>query len=190
MTRINLLPWRETHRQERKKEFMATAVAMVILALLCGYAWNSWVKSRIDWQESRNQLLRSEITVLNRQVAEVTELQQRRQRTLERTEVIQSLQSDRSDIVRIFDQLVRAVPDGVYFTSLERRPHQLALQGFAESNNRVSSLMRQLDASEVFSDPNLTRVVADRTMGEQGNRFSLLVNIEVPGAALTAGGAP
>ncbi len=183
MANINLLPWREAYRQERKKEFIAIAVAVLVVALLCSYAWSGWMSARIDNQESRNRLLRSEIAVLNREVAEVLELQRRREEVLERTEAIQSLQGDRSDIVRIFDEFVRVVPDGVFFTSLERRSRRLTLQGFAESNNRVSTLMRQLDGSEMFSEPNLTRVVADSTMGEQGNRFNLLVTIAAPDSA-------
>lgn len=180
MANINLLPWREAYRQERKKEFITVAIAVLIFAFLCSYVWSSWMTARIDRQDSRNQLLRSEIAVLNREVAEVLELQRRREQVLERTEAIQALQGDRSDIVKIFDEFVRVVPDGVFFTTLERRARRLTLQGFAESNNRVSTLMRQFDTSDVFSDPNLTRVVADTTMGEQGNRFNLLVGIAAP----------
>lgn len=177
MANINLLPWRDEYRQERKKEFLTTAVAVLLLALLCSYVWNSWMNGRIDRQEDRNRLLRTEIAALDREVAEVLDLQRRREEVLERTEAIQALQGDRSDIVKIFDEFVRVVPDGVFFTTLERRSRRLTLQGFAESNNRVSTLMRQVDSSSIFSEPNLTRVVADTTMGEQGNRFNLLVGI-------------
>ena len=179
MANINLLPWRDEYRQERKKEFLTTAVAVLVVALLCSYAWSSWVTSRIDRQDERNRMLRTEIAALDREVVEVLDLQRRREEVLERTEAIQALQGDRSDIVRIFDEFVRVVPDGVFFTTLERRSRRLTLQGFAESNNRVSTLMRQFDTSAVFTDPNLTRVVADTTMGEQGNRFNLLVGIAI-----------
>lgn len=186
MANINLLPWREAYRQERKKEFLTVLLAVLVVAFLCSYAWSGWMNARIDRQEARNQMLRSEITVLNREVAEVLELQQRRTEVLERTEAIQSLQGDRSDIVKIFDEFARVVPDGVFFSTLERRAQRLTLQGFAESNNRVSMLMRQFDMSDIFSDPNLTRVVADTTMGEQGNRFNLLVGIATQGNASEA----
>src|SRR5690625_7612527 len=109
MANINLLPWRDEYRQERKKEFLTTAVAVLLLALLCSYVWNSWMNGRIDRQEDSNRLLRTEIAALDREVAEVLDLQRRREEVRRRTGAIQAVQGDRAAIGQIFGQLGRAV---------------------------------------------------------------------------------
>ena len=178
MANINLLPWRDEFRQEKKKEFLSLLGMIVALAVIVAFSWDRVATSRIENQQSRNQLLQSNISILDKQVAEIKDLKKRRQDMLDRMEVIQSLQGNRPDIVKIYDELVRAVPDGVYFTRLERKANALSLTGFAESNNRVSALMRKLDESGKFVDPNLTVVEADQTLGEQGSKFEMRVQLE------------
>ncbi|HEY8385944.1 MAG TPA: PilN domain-containing protein, partial [Porticoccaceae bacterium] len=97
-----------------------------------------------------------------------------------RMEVIQALQANRPDIVRIFDELVRATPEGVFLVELRRAEENVSIIGYAESNNRVSTFMRNLESSYKFREPNLTRVVANDTLGEQGNRFELRVQVTRP----------
>jgi type IV pilus assembly protein PilN len=177
MAKINLLPWREAYRTEKKKEFLSLMVVVLVVAALAVFGWDRVVNNQIESQNSRNQLLKSEITKLDKQVAEIQELKKRRQDLLDRMQVIQELQGNRPEIVKIYDEFVRAVPDGVYFTEMIRKEDQISLVGFAESNNRVSALMRRLDASYKFSEPNLTKVQDDDALGEDGSRFEMRVKV-------------
>lgn len=177
MANVNLLPWREELRQERRKEFAVVVVAVLLAGLLSVFVWDRLVNGRIDWQNSRNDLLKREIAILDKKVEEISQLKLRRQQMIDRMEVILALQSNRADIVKIYDQFVRATPDGVYFTQMVRKAANVSLVGYAESNSRISVLMRQLEAVDMFKDPNLTKVEADETLGEQGSRFELQVKI-------------
>lgn len=180
MATINLLPWREEYRQQKKREFLEIAVAVFLLALLAVFAWDRLVNSNIEAQQARNALLQQEIDALEEKVEEISRLKDRRQQLLDRMTVIQSLQANRPEIVRVFDELAVAVPEGVYLASLTRTGENIAMTGFSESNNRVSAFMRRLDSSYKFTDPNLTSVEADDRMGEQGNTFEMRVKITEP----------
>ena len=180
MAKINLLPWREAYRTEKKKEFLSTLIVVLVLAVITVFGWDRVINGQIDAQNDRNQLLKSEIAKLDKQVAEIKELKQRRQGLLDRMQVIQELQGNRPEIVKLYDEFVRAVPDGVYFTNMTRKDSQISLVGFAESNNRVSSLMRKLDASYKFTEPNLTKVQANDALGEDGSQFEMRVKITKP----------
>ncbi|MBQ0712287.1 MAG: PilN domain-containing protein [Porticoccus sp.] len=177
MAKINLLPWREAFRTEKQKEFLSLVVVVLVVAVLAAFGWDRVVNSQIKSQTSRNQLLNTEIAKLDKQVAEIKELKARRQNLLDRMQVIQELQGNRPEIVKIYDEFVRAVPDGVYFTKMIRKDSQISLVGYAESNNRVSSLMRRLDASYKFSEPNLTKVQDSDVLGEDGSQFEMRVKI-------------
>jgi type IV pilus assembly protein PilN len=177
MANINLLPWRDEYRQEKRKEFFVAIVIVVVIGLLGVLVWDRWVNGRIEWQNSRNDLLKSEIAVLDEKVKEINELKLRRQQMIERMEVILALQGNRAGIVEIYDQFVRATPSGVYFIQMTRKADNISLVGYAESNSRISVLMRQLDSAKVFKEPNLTKVAADDRLGEQGSKFELQVRI-------------
>ncbi|MBL4782446.1 MAG: PilN domain-containing protein [Porticoccaceae bacterium] len=179
MANVNLLPWREIQRQEKKQEFLIVLGMVAAVALLLSVVWGYWVNGQIDWQNGRNNLLQREIAVLDEKVKEIKELKLRRQQVLERMEVIKALQGNRPGVVKVFDEFVRAIPSGVFFVEVSRKGDNVALVGFAESNNRISTLMRQLDASERFKEPNLTKVEADDTLGEQGSRFELQVRLDM-----------
>ena len=184
MANINLLPWRDEYRQEKKKEYLTILTGIAVLAILAAFLWIQSVNSNIDYQTQRNQMLKTEIAKLEKQVAEIRELQKRKEDLIERMRVIQDLQGNRPLIVRVFDGLVRAVPDGVYFTSVKREGKVLRLNGVAESNNRVSSLMRRLDESEWFENPNLLRVQktdgADDDAEFVPNEFEMTISISTP----------
>lgn len=177
MARINLLPWRDELRQEKKKEFFTVLGGFCILGVLCGYVWVGSVQGSIDNQNSRNNMLQKEINALEQQVAEIKELKERRAQLLERMKVIQDLQGTRPVIVRYFDDLVRAVPDGVYLTKLVRSGQQISVEGVAESHSRISSLMRNLDESDWFTDPNMSTISAG---DGQAQKFSMSVGAAVP----------
>ncbi len=180
MATINLLPWREEYRQRKKREFLEIAAAVLLLSLLALFLWDRVANSNIATQEDRNAVLQSEIDALEQKVEQIAKLKERRQQLLDRMTVIQSLQANRPEIVRVFDELAVAVPDGVYLASLDRNRENISMTGFAESNTRVSTFMRQLESSYKFTDPNLTSVEADDRMGEQGNTFDLRVQITEP----------
>lgn len=182
MARINLLPWREQLREERKQRFLAVMFGTLIVAGGLVFLAGQYLGQAIEHQNARNEFIKKEIAVLDARIKEISELKERRQLLLERMKIIQDLQGSRPVIGRIFDQLVRTLPDGVYFTELKREGKNILIIGAAESNNRVSSLMRNLDASDWLTAPNLTEVKAT-TAGalDQANTFQLTVQQAQPG---------
>ncbi len=180
MARINLLPWREEYREEKKQEFIRQLALVCLLAGIVGYAWFQVMASAVDNQNQRNTVLQTEINLLQQQVKEIQELKKRRAELIDRMKVIQDLQGTRPIIVRYFDEMARAVPDGIFLTSLVRTGETITVEGVTESNNRVSTFMRQLDDSEWFADPNLKSVTADPKFGEQASRFLMHVKTVLP----------
>jgi type IV pilus assembly protein PilN len=180
MAQINLLPWRDERRQEQKKEFLSILGFVLALAIVLVIGADRVVNSQIDNQNARNRHLSEEITILDKQVAEIRDLQRKRNQLLDRMRVIQELQGNRPIIVRILDQLVRTVPDGVFYTRLSTTNRLISITGIAESNNRVSSLMRRLDSSDWLANPNLDKVRAADAYGDQATTFNLTVKVELP----------
>lgn len=187
MAQINLLPWREERRAERKKEFLVILAMVVTLGVSLVILGDRYVNNQIDNQKARNQYLTDNIKVLNQKVAEIQELQRRRNQLLDRMRVIQELQGNRPVIVRVLDQLVHTVPDGVFYSSLQSRSGDISITGVAESNNRVSSLMRRLDASDWLQQPNLDSVRAATQYGDQATTFNLKVKVQLPDSGTGAG---
>lgn len=180
MAKINLLPWREEYRQEKKKEFLAQLGLVCVLTLIVAFVWVRVVDSAIENQQQRNAVLESEIATLDKRVAEINELKKKRQELIARMKVIQDLQGTRPTIVRYFDEIVRAVPDGLFFTSLTRQGNTISINGVTESSNRVSTFMRNLDSSEWFTDPNLRSIKATDKYAEQASEFLLQLNLVLP----------
>ena len=178
MPDINLLPWREELREERKRQFTVVVSGVFILGLLIGYAWEVNISSKINAQEARNSVLQAGIDDLETQVAEIRALRDSKADMIDRMAVIKGLQTNRPEIVRLFDEFARSIPDGTYIEELAVVGNSLSLEGKAESNNRVSAFMRQLDNSEKFSAPNLTRVDADPTLGDQGSSFTMVIQVD------------
>lgn len=190
MARINLLPWREQLREERKQRFLATIGLVVVSGAAMIFFGDQYFASAIEQQSARNEFVRKEIAVLDKRIAEIKELKERREQLLDRMKIIQDLQGNRPIIGRVFDQLVRTLPDGVYFTGLDMKGKSVSIVGGAESNNRVSNLMRNLDGSEWLKAPNLTEVKAVTSGAiDQANIFQLTVQQTQPGAEVE-GGAP
>ncbi len=180
MAKINLLPWREEHRQEKKKEFQLQLFGLCVVAGLLAYAWVGIVDNSIENQQARNRLLETEISVLEKRVQEINELRKRREELVARMKVIQDLQGTRPTIVRYFDEMVRAVPDGVFFNSMRRQGDQISIEGVTESSNRVSAFMRNLDQSAWFTSPNLRSIKANPAYGDQAAEFSLQLRAVLP----------
>jgi len=187
MAQINLLPWRDERRQELKKEFLTVIAFMFALAVGLVLLGDRIVNSQIDEQNARNQYLTKNIAILDKQVAEIRDIQKKRNQLLDRMKVIQELQGNRPIIVRILDQLVRTVVDGVFYTNLTTRDKAITISGVAESNNRVSSLMRRLDASDWLANPNLDAVRAAPQYGDQATTFNLTVKVQLPATSAQGG---
>lgn len=172
MATINLLPWRDEYRYEKKREFFSVLTLLIILAVLIAYVWISFMKVEVKDQQSRNKLFEVEIAQLNKKVHEIDTLKKQRSSLESKMNVIQGLQNKRPLIVHYFDRMVGAVPDGIYFKSLNRTEDGYSIKGISESNNRVSTFMRNLERSEYFQSPNLNNVVKDA--------FELTVETVVP----------
>lgn len=181
MARINLLPWREQLREERKQRFLVAMVAFIGLGVGLVFLAAQYLNAQIENQMARNEFVRKEIAVLDARIKEISELKTKKEQLLERMKIIQDLQGNRPVIGRVFDQLVRTLPDGVYFSSVKMAGKAITIAGAAESNNRVSNLMRNLDASEWLEAPNLSEVKAV-TAGavDQANVFLLTVQQTQP----------
>jgi type IV pilus assembly protein PilN len=180
MTHINLLPWREEARELQRKAFLGKLLASAVIGAVLVFLWILIAQNQLDNQNSRNSYLKSNIAEMDKKVSEISELKRKKKEMLSRMKVIQDLQGNRSEIVKMFDELVRAVPDGVYLDSLERKGASITISGFSESNSRISNLMRNLDNSYKYENSNLTKVKHDGRLGEQGSVFDLQVEIESP----------
>ena len=174
MPSINLRPWREELRAERQKQFLSTLVAIVIVAGGLVFLWQGQVDSQIEYQKSRNAYIKTAMSELDKKTKEIQELRERKEKLLSRMQVIQNLQGTRPVIVRVFDELVKTLPDGLYYDSISKKEDVLNIKGKAESNNRISGLMRSLEASDWFSGPNLTDVSAVKS-DDSLNQFSMTV---------------
>ena len=177
MPRINLLPWREAERKRRRQEFIFASVGALLAAGVLTLVVNWQFDSAISNQNERNQVLKNEIANLDKEITEILGLEQQKQRLLARMQVIEQLQRSRPEVVHLFDQLVRTVPDGVYLTAVKQTGKRVQLNGVAQSSTRVSSYMRNIDASEWMADPAL-EVVETKGSANSGAQFTLYANQE------------
>jgi len=183
MAHINLLPWRERLREERKREFLTIVVGFVIIAGGLVFLVDRYFNREIDMQTARNDFLRGEIRVLDEQVAEINQLRQQKEDIRARMNVITDLQGTRPVIVRIFDELVRTLPDGVFYETVTRTENVIAVEGVAESYARITELMRRLDDSQWFTATDLSEfsvVQSAESPTSASIAFSLTLNIELP----------
>ena len=182
MTRINLLPWRAELRQEQKKAYGMLLVLIMVLAGAIVGLIHIQMGVKIDYQLSRNQYIKDEIAKLDKQIAEISDLRKVRRNLLERMEVIQDLQGSRPSIVHLFTEIVSTVPNGVYLKTLTQSNNLLVITGEAESNARVSTYMRNLDASEWLKEPSLTVIEVEDIKVNRISTFILTVKQTSPNA--------
>lgn len=190
MAQINLLPWRERLREERKREFVTIVAGFVVIAGGLIFLVDRYFNSEIDTQTARNDFLRSEIQVLDAQVAEINQLRQQKEDIRARMNVITDLQGTRPVIVRIFDEMVKTLPDGVFYETVTRTDNVISIEGVAESSARITELMRRLDESEWFTDTDLSEfyiVESAESPLAASISFLLTLNIELPGQDDQAG---
>jgi type IV pilus assembly protein PilN len=172
MPRINLLPWREGQRNERKLAFaVAMGAAFVAAAVATGVVYIGF-GSMIDAQEARNEKLRNEIKLVDKQIEEINNLESAKQKFIARMHIIEELQRSRPEIVHVFDEIVRTLPDGVYLTAVKQNGNKLKFDGVAQSSTRVSSFMRNIDASDWLKNPDLEVVQTNQGNGP-GSNFTL-----------------
>ncbi len=180
MAKINLRPWREELRAEKQKRFVVTLVGAAIVAAGLVFLWKTDTDNRIAYQQSRNDYIQAASRQLDSQIREIQELRKKREELLARMEVIQDLQGKRPVIVRVFDELVRTLPEGLFYTELSKTGERLAINGMAESNSRISSLMRNFERSDWFANPGLTTVAAADNRRAGYSAFRLSVNQTTP----------
>jgi type IV pilus assembly protein PilN len=158
MARINLLPWRAERRKQREREFYMMLVATAAAAVLLFFCASYWMGMRIDNQNDRNAYLTKQITLLDKDIETIKNLEKVRSQLLARKEIIEDLQSNRSQMVHLFDQLSRTIPEGTRLTSLKQSGDNLTLEGVAESSTRVATYMRSLENSPYLGKADLAKI--------------------------------
>jgi type IV pilus assembly protein PilN len=176
MPRINLLPWRDAERKRKRQEYVLSIGAAVATAALVTLVGRWHMSSTIEHQNDRNRILGDEIAELDKQIKEIDGLENQKRRLLARMEIIETLQRSRPEIVHIFDEIVRVLPEGVYLTYLKQSGTRFEVRGVAQSSTRVSAFMRNIDASEWLSDPALRIVESKGRENGQGADFTLFAN--------------
>jgi type IV pilus assembly protein PilN len=182
MARINLLPWRAERRKARQKEFVGMLGLAALGGVLASFLIVSWYSGRVSNQEGRNEYLRGEITKVDTQIKEIEELDKKKSKLLARKEVIEQLQANRSQMVHLFDSLVRTIPDGVTLTSIKQEGEILTLGGRSQSNARVSTYMRNLEGSGWMTSPDLNVIEAKAGNAGLPYEFNLKVKLANPNA--------
>jgi type IV pilus assembly protein PilN len=180
MARINLLPWRAERRKQRQQEFLTMLGAAGAAGVLISFLIVMFYNGQIDGQKERNTYLTNQIAIVDKQIKEIEELDKKKDGLLRRKEVIENLQASRSQNVHLFDELVRTIPDGVRLASLNQNGDQLSLEGFAQSNARVSTYMRNLQASGWMTKPELKIIQAKGTDKGLPYQFDLTVTLQNP----------
>jgi type IV pilus assembly protein PilN len=173
MPRINLLPWRDAQRKIKRREFYIAAGAAVLAGVMFALGGKLVYSSWIDAQNAKNELLKKEIGKLDAQITDILDLENRKQRLLARMQIIETLQRSRPEIVHLFDELVKTVPDGVYLNSIRQTGRQLEIHGVAQSSTRVSTFMRNIDSSSWMANPVLQVVESANNSSTGGSSFTL-----------------
>lgn len=173
MPRINLLPWREEQRVQRQKNFFMALGAAGVFAVLCIFYTKTVVDGQIEHQRERNRLLTSEIQELDKKITEILDLENQKERLLARMEIIEQLQRSRPEIVHLFDQMARTIPEGVYLKSVTQMGTRLEITGAAQSSTRVSAYMRNIDASDWMADPGLEVIETVKTGPDRDSEFKM-----------------
>jgi type IV pilus assembly protein PilN len=186
MIRINLLPHRAEKRKRRRTQFYVLSALMVVLGGLIGFLVHSIYTGYIEHQDARNAFLKSEIAKLDQQTAEIRRLREQIEALLARKKVIEDLQSTRAESVHLLNELARGTPDGVYLKSVKQAGGRITLVGYAQSNARVSHLMRSLEESPFLERPSLVEAKAATVDDRRISEFTLSIGIERPKAEADA----
>lgn len=179
MAKMNLLPWRVEMRKRQQKDFATAIILGISLTAALVLLVHTSMSARIEYQTRRNTYLNSEVAVLDKKIKEIQDLEGKKKRLLARMDFIQELQLSRPSSVRLFDEMARTIPEGVYLSDLSQTDRSITVNGYAQSNARVSAYMRNLEISQWLKDPNLNIIEAKadpnikETAKKVGNRFTL-----------------
>ena len=177
MIRINLLPHREIKRKQQQKEFSVLLGSVIGLGVAIWFATHTYFGGLLEQQQGRNGYLESEIAILDKQIEEIKKLKEQTSALLQRKKVVESLQANRAETVHLLDQLVRQLPDGLYLKGISQKGDRVTVSGFAQSNARVSTFMRNLDASNYLEKPSLIEIKAITDKNIRLSEFSLMVSL-------------
>jgi len=180
MAKINLLPWRTERRKQRQKEFYTMLGGTALVAVVIAFGVVKFYDNLLANQEDKNTYLREQITTLDAQIKEIEALDKKKAELLARKAVIEQLQANRSQMVHLFDELVRTIPDGVRLNSIKQTGENLTLDGVAQSNARVSSYMRALESSGWMTKPDLSVIEAKGEDKTLPYNFALQVKLTKP----------
>jgi len=190
MVRINLLPHREQKRQARQRQFVSLAIGLAVLAVAVIGLVHVVIAARIENQNSRNALLKTEIAKLDEQIKEIDKLREQTQALLARKQIVETLQANRTEAVHLLDQLVRQLPDGLYLRSVRQNGAKVTLVGYAQSNARVSTLMRNIERSPWLTAPELVEIKSVPLDKQKVNEFTLNLRIKRAAEAAPPGKVP
>lgn len=190
MIRVNLLPHREERRKTLRQQFYALSGLLAVLAGVIWFVGFGYINSLIDRQTEKNSFLKSEIAVLDKQIEEINKLKEQTESLLQRKQVIEALQANRSETVHLFNELARQLPAGIYLSSIKQQGQKVTLVGYAQSNARVSTLMHNLDESPLLERPQLIEIKAAQVGKRRLNQFSLDIFFSRQTSEATAKAAP
>jgi type IV pilus assembly protein PilN len=176
--RINLLPHREERRKRSRQHFMMLAGGTAVIGILIVFAVHTFYAAKIETQEDRNRFLKGEIAKLDKEIAEINKLKDEIQALLARKQIIETLQADRAQTVHLLDQMVRQMPEGVYLKSIVQKGMRINLAGYAQSNARVSTLMRNIESSPWLENPVLVEVKAANVDKRRVSEFTMFVTLK------------
>lgn len=186
---INLLPWREESKEQQKREFFSMLGLAVVAASGLMLLIHMVIGRQITLQNEDNSYLKHEITILDQQIEEIKKLEKEKKQLLAKMEVIQALQASRPQVVRLFDGIVRLIPPGLFLTNLNRTGNRIIIDGRAESNTRVSTLMRNIEASKLLMDPILSVIQSDEEkQGEKQRASDRLIGFNLQATEVTEPG--
>jgi len=186
MAQINLLPWREERRKEQTKQFVSVLGLALLLTASIMFLIHMNVARMIDHQNGRNKILQDEIKRLDIELQKIKGLEDTKAKLLSRMDIIQSLQQKRPQIVHLFDEIVRTVPEGLFIKEIKQDGNSITIKGVAESNGRVSAYMRNIDSSDWMTKPKLQVIESTRKDG-RGSKFILIVQQSAPNTDDKAG---
>ena len=182
MARINLLPHREERRKRARQHFFVVAGGTAVVGALVVVAMHGFYAAKVETQLERNRFLKSEVAKLDKEIAEINKLKEEIQALLARKQVIETLQADRAQTVHLLDELVRQMPEGVYLRSVQQRGMSVNVVGYAQSNARVSTLMRNIESSPWLANPGLVEVKASTIEKRRVSEFNLNFELKRPEA--------
>jgi type IV pilus assembly protein PilN len=177
MAKINLLPWRDELRKQREREFYIMLAGAAVAAVLVVFLWWTWMGMRLDNQDARNKYMKDQIHLLDGKLAEIKELEKTKSKLLARKQIIEQLQASRSQMVHLFDELVKTIPDGVRLDSLKQNGNTLTLAGVSQSNASVATYMRNLNDSDWLTQSGLVKTEAKKN--DKRDRFDFGVTVKL-----------